>query len=114
MRDLEKHKIAKREWWLRNREISSERDKKNKIKMNRKAIDFVRKVKSTPCADCGVKYPYYVMDFDHRDRNNKHYAISSMLYNYGVDKIRIEVEKCDVVCANCHRERTWGGNSIVE
>jgi hypothetical protein len=29
--------------------------------------ELVIKAKSQPCADCGVQYPYYVMDFDHRE-----------------------------------------------
>lgn len=65
----------------------------------------VRKLKEVPCADCGKEYPYYVMDFDHV-RGDKAGNVSSMISNKDNKKILEEVAKCEVVCANCHRERT--------
>lgn len=61
--------------------------------------------KSRPCADCAVQYPYYVMDFDHREGVTKEFSLHEA---QRVTKRAIlrEIEKCDVVCANCHRERT--------
>ena len=70
-----------------------------------KRVAFVRQMKSRPCADCGVQYPYYVMDFDHRDGTRKSFALNSV-HRVKMSAIRQEIEKCDVVCANCHRERT--------
>jgi hypothetical protein len=75
--------------------------------------EFIRKAKSVPCADCGQSFPYYVMDFDHRPDEKKEF----LMVNYrGVGQARLEQEmaKCDVVCSNCHRIRTYsrkfGGN----
>lgn len=59
-----------------------------------------------PCADCGQKYPYYVMDFDHRDKEQKVADVSKLLRVKGTVAVFDEIEKCDVVCANCHRMRT--------
>lgn len=68
---------------------------------------MIRKAKDKPCQDCHVAYPWYVMDFDHLPGNIK-LAVPSRLVKTGwsVRKIRAELAKCDVVCANCHRERT--------
>lgn len=63
------------------------------------------KLKSIPCMDCGIQYKPYVMDFDHRDRSTKLGTLSHM-HTWSNNKIYAEIEKCDVVCANCHRERT--------
>lgn len=63
-------------------------------------------LKDVPCMDCGVKYPPYVMDFDHRDGSLKEFTISKHL-NRAWKEVLAEVEKCDVVCANCHRIRTF-------
>ena len=62
--------------------------------------------KSRPCADCGMQYPYYVMDFDHREGEDKLANVTHLRY-MSEDTLRAEIAKCDVVCANCHRERTW-------
>lgn len=66
----------------------------------------VSKIKeSTPCKDCGKYYPSYVMDFDHISLD-KEFNIS-ILINYGNwEKLQAEIDKCEVVCSNCHRIRT--------
>jgi hypothetical protein len=70
-----------------------------------KRRDYVRNMKDRPCADCGVKYPYYVMDFDHREDEIKEFGLNS-LGRVTLSVLKREIDKCDVVCANCHRERT--------
>lgn len=60
---------------------------------------------STPCADCGNNYPYYIMDFDHVE-DNKKYNVSHLVQYGSKDLVDKEIEKCEIVCSNCHRERT--------
>ena len=68
--------------------------------------EFVRQMKNKPCADCGIRYPYYVMDFDHV-RGEKEFGFGRVTQtNIALERIIKEIAKCDVVCANCHRERT--------
>lgn len=62
---------------------------------------------NTPCADCGIKYPYYVMDFDHRPEEVKLFTISEVFKYKTLEATKAEIIKCDVVCSNCHRERTY-------
>lgn len=73
----------------------------------RKALqEYVKERKNCPCMDCGVSYPHYVMDFDHV-RGIKKYTISQIVKNgCSRDMLDEEIDKCDVVCSNCHRERT--------
>jgi hypothetical protein len=65
---------------------------------------FTDAAKAKPCADCGVQYPPYVMDLDHV-RGEKLFVLSKG-YNHSPEAQLAEIEKCDVVCTNCHRERT--------
>jgi hypothetical protein len=71
--------------------------------------EYIRKVKEgAVCADCKKKYPPYVYDFDHRDPKKKKFDIAAMVsHGFGLKKIKKEIEKCDIVCANCHRIRTY-------
>lgn len=62
-------------------------------------------LKDVPCFDCGVRYPPYVMDFDHRNPEEKFSGLN-LMKTYSRTKVLEEIAKCDVVCANCHRERT--------
>lgn len=66
----------------------------------------INAIKNVPCMDCGVKYPPYVMDFDHRPDEKKLGNIAHMINNNQKSKIFAEIKKCDIVCSNCHRERT--------
>lgn len=63
--------------------------------------DYLRR---HPCVDCG-ETDIVVLDFDHQgDKLDE----ISVLINKGVglERIRLEIEKCEVVCANDHRRRT--------
>lgn len=68
---------------------------------------LIRAAKSKPCADCGLIYPHYILDFDHRDPSQKRFNIAQAKRMCAAT-VLAEIEKCDVVCSNCHRERTHG------
>ena len=75
---------------------------------NREAInDYVRQYKeSNPCKDCGKYYAYWIMDLDHLE--NKTFNVSAHRHHTkSLDTVKKEIEKCDLVCANCHRDRTY-------
>jgi hypothetical protein len=58
-----------------------------------------------PCADCGESDPV-VLTFDHV-RGTKRGNVSDMVRDgLGLETIKAEMEKCDVVCYNCHSLRT--------
>jgi hypothetical protein len=65
--------------------------------------------KNQPCADCQKLYPPYVMQFDHV-RGRKAFTISSKGMEVSRARLLAEIAKCDVVCANCHAERTHRRN----
>ena len=81
---------------------------KKRTAARNKAKDLIGDVLTTSaCADCGETDPL-VLEFDHRDPTKKRASISSML-NRGeeIGVIETELQKCDVVCSNCHRKRTY-------
>lgn len=84
---------------------------KNKIKLSSKSqrnkyYIFIKKLKNTPCFDCNLSYDSFIMEFDHRDPKDKLFAISARKI-INQDILLKEIEKCDIVCANCHRKRTF-------
>ncbi len=54
------------------------------------------------CADCGETDPI-VLEFDHQ--HSKAHNVATMMH-HSFETIIAEMEKCEVVCANCHRRRT--------
>ena len=77
-----------------------------RIKAVKRNRALASKAKDVPCADCGLKYPSYVMDFDHV-RGEKKGNIATMVgVATALKTLLAEIEKCEVVCSNCHRHRT--------
>lgn len=64
------------------------------------------KKRDTPCADCGEFFHPCAMDFDHL--HGKRFDIGSAArLGYSNEEILKEIEKCEIVCSNCHRVRTY-------
>jgi len=57
------------------------------------------------CEDCGLVFPNCCFQFDHRDLETKTFGISNNKRK-SIDDLKTEVDKCDLVCANCHAIRT--------
>lgn len=68
---------------------------------------YLQEVKqSTPCVDCNENYPYWIMEFDHL--SDKEFMINKFKNTTtSLERVREEVAKCEVVCANCHKNRTY-------
>lgn len=78
---------------------------KDHRKRRRKAL---HELKNIPCCDCGQSFHPYCMDFDHRDPKLKKFTIGcAVVSSKRWADILEEIDKCDVVCANCHRLRTF-------
>lgn len=63
-------------------------------------------LKSGPCIDCKQTFNPWQMDFDHRPTEEKLFAVASGI-SFNLNKLLEEIKKCDLVCANCHRDRTY-------
>jgi hypothetical protein len=88
-------------------EGQKEKTKQRSQKRREEIRNIIRTFKQEkPCMDCKIVYPYYVLDFDHIG-NDKIEGISKMANWFPLDEIIAEIKKCQVVCANCHRERTY-------
>ena len=57
--------------------------------------------------DCGYKEHAIALDFDHRPGTEKVHDIAYMVGSRTWTAIIEEIAKCDVVCSNCHRVRTY-------
>ena len=69
-------------------------------------------LKDRPCDDCGVAYAPHIMDWDHRPSEVKVMGVSRMRVSGSEARVRAEIAKCDLVCANCHRQRTQERNLV--
>lgn len=86
----------------RGREVQ----KRSRVKWQSELRALLAQLKSVPCADCKGTFDPVCMDFDHREPGTKREAVSK-LFKRGKKAVLAEIAKCDVVCANCHRLRTY-------
>ena len=101
-KDPERQRQAQRESVKRRREKINEWVRADRAK--RRA--YIDSFKQNPCLDCGQSYDPCVMDFHHRDGDEKSARLAIMASErYTYEAIDIEIAKCDVICANCHRLR---------
>lgn len=75
--------------------------------VRRKAREYIAELKrNAVCADCNGKFPTCVYHFDHvPGRGPKLFNIAGC--DVSIARLKAEVAKCDIVCANCHAIRTW-------
>lgn len=106
-KDCQKIKI--REWYKQNRQYQINKTREDRQKIRQR----LRELKEGPCTDCKKTYPYYVMDWDHV-RGQKVGNMGQLSNSGGLQKALEELKKCELVCANCHRERTHQRENRVD
>ena len=85
---------------------------KNKYQEKKNIINQLKQKQS--CAKCGDNR-FYVLDYHHLDPNVKDMNISRMLSNRSnIKDVEQEIDKCIVLCANCHREFHYLNITIKE
>lgn len=96
------HKAYRRKHYLANQQKYI---KKAKVWNQQLAKDFQEYKKTLFCSKCPENHPG-CLDFHHTDPSNKEATISSLISNrkMSLDKIKEEIAKCIVLCANCHRK----------
>jgi len=99
------------DWYKRNKKYQKANAKKHTTKARAAAKEYVWKyLLNHPCIQCGEDNPI-VLEFHHRHGKDK--TVTEMVSNgYTISRIQAEIDKRDVLCANCHRiltstERGW-------
>lgn len=101
-KNIEDQRAASKRHYIANKQSYLDKNKNYRQLIR----NYVKDMKeSSPCLDCGVKYPYYVMDFDHLE--NKEFSIHYLSATGRIGALKKEIKKCEIVCANCHRKRTY-------
>ena len=73
---------------------------KRRTELKFKAFQY----KGAVCEMCGFKGLPACFDFHHLDPTTKTFAISNDPHTRSWDRVREEIDKCQLLCANCHRK----------
>lgn len=70
------------------------------VKFKLKCLDYL----THECTICGYNKCIAALDFHHKDPTQKDVLISRFKFYTFDDRVKKELDKCIVLCANCHRE----------
>jgi len=101
-KNKQKQQEAQHNSYVRNRELYVEK----KVRDRKKKRSYIQELKKVACMDCHNFFPPYAMDFDHREGEDKKMGVAE-LCNFSWARLLAEIEKCDIICSNCHRGRTY-------
>lgn len=80
------------------------RVKRNSQRQRESNMARVNEIRDNPCTDCGQRFPLECMEFDHVGSKAREI---SRLIAFSWKTIEAELKKCELVCANCHKIRTF-------
>lgn len=93
-------KTCKKEFSRTNRHVFNGWVRENVYQRKKKAVEY----KGGKCARCGRIFPVVCYDFHHIDPKLKVANIARMITQcLPWEKIKAELDKCILTCANCHR-----------
>lgn len=107
---LSNRRIARRQYqkkYTLKRWGSIEAFRKWKHEMDQKRAEKLLDYKQAKgCKECGESRPW-MLDCHHRDPATKTGNVASMARQYSWDRVLKELEKCDILCRNCHADLHW-------
>jgi hypothetical protein len=114
-KDKVKQRESSRKHYALNAEAIQKKTAINNRLIRRRNKAYIDEVKGTnPCVDCGVAYPPYVMQFDHVVDGKRGNVADMARSGFSLENIQAEIDKCELVCSNCHAERTHGFKEELE
>ena len=78
-------------------------------KLKKKAIDYL----GGKCQKCGYDKCQAALEFHHRNPAAKEFSLAQMKSTSFGEKVKSELDKCVLLCANCHRETHWETKEII-
>lgn len=102
-KDTEACKAAKHRHYLANKDkyIQRQRDSRH---LKRQWLEEYKK--SLACETCGENHPA-VLDFHHNDNTAKDRGVADAIRFWSLKHVMEEIQKCQVLCSNCHRKLHW-------
>jgi transcription elongation factor Elf1 len=100
-----------RSWHQRHRQKRLARVYERRVAIR----EYIQDIKNQLyCADCGERHPA-TLQFHHRNSEDKTFAIGKAVNRgFSLDRIKKEMQKCIVLCANCHAIRHYNMQKNIQ
>jgi hypothetical protein len=92
--------MAEKRTYQSRREYLIKAVQKRREKIRIMAVEY----KGSCCQECGYNRCFEALEFHHLDPTQKDFGISQKGYSRSWEKVKNEIEKCVLLCANCQRE----------
>lgn len=103
-KDPQKNREYQAKWYKKNQQLQKERTAKIK---KEKSLWLAEYKKNICCSSCGENHPA-CMEFHHIDKTKKSFGLATAANrNYSLERIKEEIQKCKILCSNCHRKLHW-------
>lgn len=107
--NADKLRTYRRKWYTNNQDRA-----KKKVYARRKELKaWLAEYRATlACIRCGEKHPA-CLDFHHRNPEEKDVVLArAYMAGWSRERILVEIAKCDVLCANCHRKEHYAKSNL--
>lgn len=100
-----KKKEYKTLWNKKYYKENTEKEKKRIFGRRDDLVKWLKEYKSRlSCVICGENTPI-CLDFHHKDKDTKEFTLGGIRrHGWGLEKMKKEIEKCIVLCSNCHKK----------
>ena len=92
--------MAEKRKYADRREANIRAVAKRRAKVKQMAVDY----KGGKCAICGYQKCVKAFEFHHLEADQKDFAVGQYGHSRSWERVRREIDKCILLCANCHRE----------
>ncbi len=97
----------RRKWYKEN-----SLGQRNSVKRRKKKVQewFMKYKSNLSCSKCGENHPATI-DFHHKGKKENQVAQMAH-WGYAIENIKKEIDKCQILCANCHRKVHWKNKNL--
>lgn len=89
--------------YLKNKEIYNIKA----ANQSKECVEYMRSIKEQlKCSKCGENR-WWMLDFHHINPKEKENTVANLAHSGSIQKVKNEIEKCIVLCANCHRDEHY-------
>ena len=108
-KDPEYRRKYRRKWYARNKESEKAHVRRRKLEIKKWFKDYKKNLKCSKCSESHIA----TLEFHHKSKKNKENQIAIMVNDgCSIDKIKGEISKCQILCANCHRKIHYKNNKL--
>jgi hypothetical protein len=96
--------VLEKRGYYRCKQCRIDRVQARREKIKKLAVEY----KGGKCEICGYNKCINALEFHHNDSSKKEFGIAANGHCRSWENVKIEIDKCTLLCSNCHKESHIG------